>query len=140
MRNHARVAWFETNGIRVARVGVSCANVDHMMGFWSVALGYELDERGPDYAVLRHPAAAGPKLHLRHSPDGATGVAGGGRVRLDLYAADANRVAGWLTSLGARRLGEFTENGVNGYLFADPEGNEFSVMSAGPEGFARPFA
>jgi predicted enzyme related to lactoylglutathione lyase len=137
MGNHARVAWFETNGIRVARVGVNCVDVDQMMGFWSAALGYELDERGADYAVLRHPAAAGPKLHLRHAP---TDAVAGSRLRLDLYAADANRVAGWLSSLGASRLGEFTENGVNGYLFADPEGNEFSVMSAGPEGFARPFA
>jgi hypothetical protein len=113
-----------------------------MVAFWSVALGYELDEEGPDFAVLRHPAAAGPKLHLRRSAagGGAGGGGGGGRIRLDLYAADANRVAGWLTSLGARPLGEFLENGVNGYLFADPEGNEFSVMSAGPEGFARPFA
>nr|MDT0664197.1 VOC family protein [Micromonospora sp. DSM 115978] len=68
MGNHARVAWFETNGIRVARVGVDCADVDVMVRFWSRALGYEITRLGDSAALLHHPASAGPKLYLRKYP------------------------------------------------------------------------
>lgn len=137
MRNHAQVAWFETNGIRVARVGVDCSDVDVMVRFWSAALGYEVDRRGGDSAVLRHPAGAGPKLFLRQV---GRSRANRNRLHLDLYAVDAERVIGWLSSLGARRVGRYDDEGESGYVLNDPEGNEFRVVTAGPGGFARPFA
>lgn len=135
------MAWFETNGIRVARVGVDCADVDTMVRFWSTALGYEVARRSPDMAVLRHPAGAGPKLLLRQRPGRRRGrrSAEGNRLHLDLYAVDAERVIGWLSSLGARKLSRCDDDGETGFVLADPEGNEFRVMTAGPVGFARPF-
>jgi hypothetical protein len=136
MRNHAHVAWFETNGIRVARVGVDCNDVDRMVRFWSAALGDEVTRHSSAVAELRHPASAGPKLYLRQV---ARPVSGRGRLQLDLYAVDAERVVGWLSSLGARRLARYDENGESGFVLSDPEGNEFRVMTAGPAGFARPF-
>ncbi|MCK9894048.1 VOC family protein [Frankia sp. AgB32] len=137
MRNHARVAWFETNGIRVGRVTVDCANVEVMVRFWSAALGYEVVRRDKEAAILRHPAGAGPKLLLR---PGARRGGGPSRLHLDLYAVDAERVVGWLFTLGARRVGPYDEDGERGYVLSDPEGNEFRVATAGPAGFARPFA
>ncbi|MCL9762361.1 VOC family protein [Frankia sp. AiPa1] len=137
MRNHARVAWFETNGIRVGRVAVDCADVDVMVRFWSAALGYEVLWRDGDAAVLRHPAGAGPKLLLR---PGARDGGGSSRLHLDLYAVDAERVLGWLFTLGARRVGRYDDgDGERGYVLSDPEGNEFRVMTAGQAGFSRPF-
>ncbi|SBW26048.1 MULTISPECIES: VOC family protein [Protofrankia] len=137
MRNHAPVAWFETNGIRMARVGLDCVDVDLMVRFWSSALGYEVAQHDSDSAVLRHPAGAGPKLHLRR----VSGLAPGpGRVHLDLYAVDAERVVGWLSSLGAREVGRYADGVDSGFVLADPEGNEFRVTTAGQDGFARPFA
>ena len=135
MRNHAQVAWFETNGIRVARVAVDCLNVDVMVRFWSAALGYEVSRRD-DGAILRHPAGAGPKLLLR---PGAKRNAGRNRLHLDLYAVDAERVIGWLSTLDARRVSRYDDDGESGYVLKDPEGNEFRVMTVGPAGFARPF-
>ncbi|MBL7500656.1 VOC family protein [Frankia sp. CNm7] len=139
MRHHARVAGFETHGLRVARVGVDCVDVDRMIRFWSRALGYEVARRGGDTAELRHPASAGPKLLLRQvrklSP-------ARNRLQLDLYAVDAERVAGWLATLGAKRVRRLESNGASteaGYLLADPEGNEFRVITAGPAAFTRPF-
>lgn len=137
MGNHSLVAWFETNGIRVARVGVDCADVDLMVRFWSSALGYEVTRFGSNMAVLSHPASAGPKLCLRRVADRTPGR---NRLQLDLYAVDADRVIGWLSSLGARRVARYDDGAESGFVLADPEGNEFRVLSAGPEGFARPFA
>jgi hypothetical protein len=137
MGNHSLVAWFETNGIRVARVGVDCADVDLMVRFWSAALGYEVTRIGTNTAELRHPASAGPKLCLRRV---AKRTPGRNRLQLDLYAVDAARVVGWLSSLGARRVASYDDDGESGFVLADPEGNEFRVMTVGPEGFARPFA
>jgi len=137
------VAWFETNGIRVARVGVDCVDVDKMIRFWSAALGYEVTRRGPDTAVLRHPAGAGPKLLLRQRSRKLRrrrSEGGGNRLHLDLYAVDAERVIGWLSSLGARKLSRYDDDGETGFVLTDPEGNEFRVMTAGPAGFSRPFA
>jgi hypothetical protein len=137
MRHHARVAGFETHGLRVARVGVDCVDVERMIRFWSRALGYEVDRLGGDVAELRHPASAGPKLLLRQVR--RLGPARN-RLQLDLYAVDAERVAGWLATLGARRLRRLDAADEAGYLLADPEGNEFRVITAGPAGFTRPFA
>jgi catechol 2,3-dioxygenase-like lactoylglutathione lyase family enzyme len=130
------VAWFETNGIRVGGVGLDCHDLDRQVRFWTAALGYEIKQRGPDFALLRHPAGAGPKLHLQRVAD--PGV-GGNRVHLDLYAVDADRVVDWLSSLGARRLGRRTDDGERWFAMRDPEGNEFNVITAGPDGFSSPF-
>ncbi|MDT3445937.1 MULTISPECIES: VOC family protein [unclassified Pseudofrankia] len=137
MRHHARVARFETHGLRVARVGVDCVDVDRMIRFWSRALGYEVTLRDGDTAELRHPASAGPKLLLRQVRK--LGPARN-RLQLDLYAVDAERVASWLATLGARRVRRLEAVGEAGYLLADPEGNEFRVITAGPAAFTRPFA
>ena len=137
MRHHAQVAGFETHGLRMARVGVDCEDVERMIRFWTRALGYEIARRDADSAELRHPASAGPKLLLRQvrKPGPARN-----RLQLDLYAVDAERVAGWLTTLGARRVRRVETTDEIGYLLADPEGNEFRVITAGPAGFTRPFA
>ncbi|MCK9928713.1 VOC family protein [Frankia sp. Mgl5] len=160
-----RVAWFETNGIRVARISVDCTDVDTMVRFWSNALGYEVSEQGGDSAVLRHPAGAGPKLLLRRRPEPRaargeqrpprwaarragrrpepeqdTADKADNRLHLELYAVDAERVIGWLSSLGARQLARYEADGETGFVLRDPEGNEFRVMNAGPTAFARPFS
>jgi hypothetical protein len=145
MGNHARVASFETNGIRVARVGVDCADVDVMVRFWSRALGYEVTRLGSSAALLHHPASAGPKLYLRRTSSRRRDRGrdhSRNRLQLDLYAVDASRVVGWLSSLGARKVGRYDDDGgdgASGFVLTDPEGNEFRVLSVGPEGFSRPF-
>jgi hypothetical protein len=108
-----------------------------MVRFWSAALGYEVTRLGNNTAELRHPASAGPKLCLRKV---ANRTPGRNRLQLDLYAVDADRVVGWLSTLGARRVARYDDGGESGFVLADPEGNEFRVTSAGPDGFARPFA
>ncbi len=130
------MAWFETNGIRVGGIGVDCRDVDRQVRFWTAALGYEVKHRGADFALLRHPAGAGPKLHLQRVSSRA---ASGNRVHLDLYAVDADRVVEWLSSLGAERVGRRTGDGESWFVMRDPEGNMFNVITAGPEGFSSPF-
>ncbi|KPM54640.1 glyoxalase [Frankia sp. CcI49] len=152
-----QVARFETNGIKVGRISVDCSDVGTMVRFWSAALGYEVSEQARDAALLHHPAGAGPKLLLRQRARQRSvrwpGRRGGrrdehgtaqdedpNRLHLELFAADAERVVGWLATLGARKLSRYESHGETGYVLRDPEGNEFRVMNAGPTAFARPFS
>jgi catechol 2,3-dioxygenase-like lactoylglutathione lyase family enzyme len=121
----------------MARVRVDCSDLNRMVRFWSAALGYEVARRGEDTVELRHPTGSGPKLYLRQVGRLRSGRS---RVQLDLSAVDAERVAGWLSSLGARRLSRYDEDGESGFVFSDPEGNEFRVVTVGTAGFVRPFA
>jgi catechol 2,3-dioxygenase-like lactoylglutathione lyase family enzyme len=131
------VAWFETNGIRLGGVAVDCNDLDVQLRFWTSALGYEVQDRGGTYALLRHPSSAGPKLYLQRVVEPKVGR---NRVHIDLYAVDAERVIDWLSSLGARRLRRHSGDGESWYVMLDPEGNEFYVITAGPVGFANPYA
>jgi catechol-2,3-dioxygenase len=131
------VASFETNGMRIGTIVLDCGDLKRLTEFWSAALGYDVAVRDGRSALLRHPAAAGPKLLLQWVPEPKTQR---NRVYLDLYAVDADRVVEWLTSLGAQRLARHDRAAGARYVFADPEGNEFEVTTAGRDGFNRPFA
>jgi hypothetical protein len=79
---------------------------------------------------------AGPKLYLQRVTEAKTTK---NRMHFDLYAVDADRVVDWLISLGAKRVRRRREDGENWFVLRDPEGNEFCVITAGPEGFTSPY-
>ncbi len=104
---------------------LACDGTREVGLFWSEALGWPLVWDEDQETAIQ-------------SPRGGTKVAWGGppiaqkmgrnRQRLDLVPADGDQLmeVGRLVSLGAARL-EVCENGA--VVLADPDGNEFSVLS-----------
>jgi catechol 2,3-dioxygenase-like lactoylglutathione lyase family enzyme len=112
----------------VAAVVVDCADPAAQARFWTEAAGWPVTESGPDFASLRSPAGTGPFLEFLRLPEAKTGK---NRVHLDLspypgedHLAEAKR----LQDLGARPA-DIGQGDVPWVVLADPEGNEFCVLT-----------
>ncbi|GAA3300554.1 VOC family protein [Dactylosporangium vinaceum] len=113
----------------IATVVVHCADPRVMADFWSRATDWTLLRVSDDSAVLRSAGNVGPFLQFLHSPNPKTGW---NRVHLDVRpypgddpAAEAAR----LRSLGATAID--VGDDVPWTVLADPEGNEFCLLSPG---------
>jgi len=112
----------------VAAIVVGCADPAALAGFWSQAAGWTVRESGADFASLRSPADVGPYLEFLRVP-GAKTVKN--RLHVDVapppggdMAAEADR----LRAAGAAPA-DVGQRDVTWIVLADPEGNEFCVLS-----------
>lgn len=114
----------------VAAVVIGCADPRAMARFWGAATDWILHKVADDHARLRSAAGVGPYLEFFRSPAPESVC---GRVHLDLrpYAGDdqATEVAR-LLSLGAEDA-DVGQGDVPWVCLADPEGNEFCVLTPG---------
>ena len=119
------------------RVSVVLDSVDPhaIAGFWQQALGYrEAADLGHFVVLAPEPGASGPVVILQRVPEER---AAKNRMHLDLHPADADEHVARLERLGGRRLGDpVTELepalGVRWQPMADPQGNEFCVVTDPP--------
>lgn len=114
----------------VAAVVVRCADPRAMARFWGTAIDWTVHEVTDDRARLRSATGVGPYLELVRASD-ATGARS--RVHLDLmpYAGDDQAAeAAHLRSLGATDA-DVGQGDASWVCLADPEGNEFCVLTAG---------
>jgi hypothetical protein len=99
-----------------------------MARFWGEAMDWTLHEVTDDHAVLRSAKSVGPYLKFLRTPDTKTVK---NRVHLDLrpYPGDdqAAEVAR-LRALGATDI-DLGQGDVPWTCLADPEGNEFDVLT-----------
>ena len=114
----------------IAAVVVDCADPRAMARFWGAATDWTLHEVTDDRAALRSAQGVGPYLEFLRT----TGVpTGRNRVHLDLkpYPGDdqAAEVAR-LRALGATGV-DVGQGDVSWTCLADPEGNEFCVLTPG---------
>ncbi|EFL23112.1 glyoxalase [Streptomyces himastatinicus ATCC 53653] len=112
----------------MAAVVVDCADPRAMARFWGEAMDWTLHEVTDDQAVLRSAEGVGPYLEFLRTPDPKTGW---NRVHLDLrpypgddHAAEVARLRG----LGATPV-DIGQGDVPWTVLADPEGNEFCVLT-----------
>jgi catechol 2,3-dioxygenase-like lactoylglutathione lyase family enzyme len=120
------------------RVSVVLDTVDPraLAAFWCEALGYrEAGDLGSFLVLAPERGAEGPVVILQRVPEER---AGKNRVHLDLHPPDADAHVARLEGLGARRIGDpVTELeatiGVRWQRMADPQGNEFCVVSDPPD-------
>ncbi|WP_066943666.1 VOC family protein [Microtetraspora fusca] len=112
----------------MAAVVVDCADPRAMARFWGEAMDWTLHEVTDDHAVLRSAKGVGPYLEFLRTP-GVKTVRN--RIHLDLrpYPSDdqAAEVAR-LQTLGAT-LADVGQGDVPWTVLADPEGNEFCVLT-----------
>ena len=112
----------------VAAVVVDCSDPRAMARFWGDAMDWALYEVTDDYAALRSAPGVGPYLEFLRTPDVKTVK---NRIHLDLapYPGDdqAAEVAR-LQALGATAA-DVGQGDVPWTVLADPEGNEFCVLT-----------
>jgi predicted enzyme related to lactoylglutathione lyase len=113
----------------IAAVVVDCSDPRAMARFWDEVMDWTLHEVTDEYAALRSAEGVGPYLEFVRTPDVKTVK---NRVHLDLrpYPGDdqAAEVAR-LRALGATDIDVGQGDHVPWTCLADPEGNEFDVLT-----------
>ena len=112
----------------VAAVVTGCADSAALAGFWERAAGFTRVESADGFESLRSPAGTGPFLELLWVP-GAKAVKN--RLHLDLAPQADDDQAGAVTALRAAgaTLADIGQGDVTWTVLADPEGNEFCVLT-----------
>jgi catechol 2,3-dioxygenase-like lactoylglutathione lyase family enzyme len=115
--------------VRIAQLTLDVQDIEKMAAFWSAALGYRV-ERGEDGNAKLLPPQDAPRgtqhLWLQAS---AGPKSGKNRAHPDLSADDPDAEVERLLGLGARRA-DVGQRGDEPYVvLADPEGNEFCVLT-----------
>lgn len=108
---------------RLGAIGIDCADPETLGNFWQQALGYERKRAGEGYVDLIDPDGLPIEVFVQRVPEPKITK---NRVHIDLYAQDEEAEADRLVTLGAKRLGKFTES-CTWIVMTDPEGNEFCV-------------
>ena len=112
----------------IAAIVVDCSDPPAMARFWGDAMDWHLHDVTGDHAVLRCAKGVGPFLEFLRTPDVKTVK---NRIHLDLrpYPRDdqAAEVAR-LRALGATPA-DVGQGDVPWTVLADPEGNEFCVLT-----------
>ena len=113
----------------IAAVVVHCADPRAMARFWGEAVDWTVHEVGDDYARLRSAKGVGPYLEFLRATPGAKTE--GTRVHLDVLPCPGDDQAAEVARL--RALGatpaDVGQGDVPWIVLADPEGNEFCVLS-----------
>ena len=113
-------------------LSIDCADPGALADFWGKVLGrpVTLGAVPGDMAVEATDADSGPWLlfHPVSEPETAKN-----RLRPVLLTETGDEETGWLTDLGARTLNETKLPAVRWTTFADPEGNEFDLVTWPPE-------
>jgi hypothetical protein len=117
--------------IRIGSIVFRVDDLQRQRAFWMAALDYVPREGdGDDFALLRPRDGAGPNLSLDrvHST-----LQIPPRIHLDLYAKDQLGEVERLKALGASEVQWSKKPPDADYvILADPEGNRFCVIDAGP--------
>jgi len=111
-----------------AALNIDCADPAALAEFWGKVLGRPVSPGAVagDMAVEATDPASGPRLIFHEAP--ATGAAGN-RLRPILITEHHDEETARLAGLGAKLLNEVTLPAVRHSTFADPEGNEFDLVT-----------
>jgi predicted enzyme related to lactoylglutathione lyase len=112
----------------VAAIVLDCTRPDELARFWAEATGWDVHKTLPDFASLRAPGGTGPFLELLGVPDVKTVK---NRLHVDVAPmadGDTQAEARRLEASGATRP-DIGQGDVSWVVLADPEGNEFCVLS-----------
>src|SRR6266550_2615014 len=117
--------------IRIGSIVLRVDDLPRQLAFWTAALDYVPREGDGDDFVLLYPKdGAGPNLSLDRV---RSTVQIPPRIHLDLYAKDQAREVERLKALGATEVHWSKRPPDADYIIlADPEGNRFCVVDAGP--------
>lgn len=97
-----------------------------LANFWSSVLGLELAEPTPPYQDLVPEVDGAPIISFQKVPEVKSGK---NRVHLDVKVDDLDRAEEQIRKLGGNVLQRMNQNGFEWTIAADPEGNEFCLIT-----------
>jgi predicted enzyme related to lactoylglutathione lyase len=113
---------------RIAAIAINANDPAAVAEFWAAALGWQVVEEEPGFVSVGAADGSWPTIDVAHVPEGKSVK---NRLHLDLRA-DGSSMAEEverLIGLGATRVDVGQSSDVTWTVLADPEGNEFCVLS-----------
>ncbi|MFI5491741.1 VOC family protein [Actinoplanes sp. NPDC051859] len=108
------------------QIVVDAADPARLARWWAEALGYQIVHEAADEVEIRRTPDTLPGLLFGLSSDARTVK---NRLHLDLRPDDQEAEVERLVDMGARPV-DIGQRDVSWVVLADPEGNEFCVLSA----------
>jgi len=110
----------------LTEICVDAHDIDALAAFWSAVLGWPTEPTEDGDMVLRAPAGAGPDwLFVPVSDDKVVK----NRIHFDFTPDDQQAEVDRVVALGARPV-DIGQGEQSWVVLADPEGNEFCILSA----------
>ena len=110
---------------RWEQVVVDAEDPARLARWWAEALGYQIVHEEPDEVEIRRTPDTLPGLLFGTAPEPKTAK---NRLHLDLRPDDQEAEVERLVDMGARPV-DIGQHDVSWVVLADPEGNEFCVLS-----------
>ena len=109
-------------------INIDAPDAAALAAFWAEVLGRPVNPGATaDYAAIdATDPASGPKITFHKVPESKTIK---NRVRLSLRTERFEAESLRLIDLGAKSLGDFEKPSLRWTTFADPEGNEFDLVT-----------
>jgi hypothetical protein len=107
-------------------VVVDCADPVAVATFWAAVLGYQVMYNAPDEVVIAKDEHTHPDLVFGIVPEAKTVK---NRLHIDLNPDDQQAEVERVIGLGATRV-DVGQGDVPWVVLADPEGNEFCILSS----------
>ena len=108
------------------QVVVDCEDFLAQGHWWADALGWQIVDEDDEGIEIRNPDGSNPTLLFLAVPEGKTVK---NRLHLDFVPDDQAAEVERLIAMGATRV-DVGQDEVSWVVLADPEGNEFCVLSA----------
>jgi predicted enzyme related to lactoylglutathione lyase len=108
---------------------VDSADIRRLADFWAKALDYKVTFEADDEIAIAKDENSWPDLVFGPVPESK---AGKNRLHIDLNPDDQDAEVKRLEGLGAKRV-HIGQGDVRWVVMADPEGNEFCVLTPHPE-------
>ena len=114
-------------GAKFTELIIDANDIDALAGFWSAVLGWKETDRDADVVVISDPAGSKPTLLFARVPEAKTVK---NRLHIDVnpVGCDQAEELERLLALGATRV-DVGQGDVSWIVLADPEGNEFCLLS-----------
>lgn len=112
--------------LRFSEICIDADDMHALADWWAEVLGWPAEDSDDGDVVLRAPEGAGPDWLILEVPEGKTIK---NRIHFDFTPDDQQAEVDRVVALGARHV-DIGQGDQSWVVLADPEGNEFCILSA----------
>ena len=116
---------------KFTEVCFDCSDPHRLAEFWAGVLDYKITSAEDDEVAIEGPEGSGPSILFVKVPEGKTVK---NRLHIDVNPVDREQAeeVQRVLDLGARKI-DIGQGDVTWVVLADPEGNEFCILSSRKE-------